>query len=199
MCPKFIGASCLPSVKRGISLCVEELKLNLKTCAVHSDDIAPKQSEVVGEKDLVPFPILGELDNNLDFRLERLAVYLSDKALAVVNVIVHFMKHFTVKTVDINLAEIFLRPSCLSCMRLSVYVLESGIITQTANELKPQLVKAIDEVVIGKECICNNQVRILLHLLGKCTQSKQIPVNLNLLTNSSLLAALAAMVSVFLW
>lgn len=76
VCPKFIGASCLASVKRGISLCVAELKLNLKTCAVHSDDIAPRQSEVVGEKDLVSFPILGEPDNNLDFRLERLAVYL---------------------------------------------------------------------------------------------------------------------------
>ena len=51
VCPKFIGASCLASVKRGISLCVAEFKLNLKTCAVHSDDIAPRQSEVVGEKE----------------------------------------------------------------------------------------------------------------------------------------------------
>lgn len=161
VCPEFIGASCLASIKRGISLCVAELKLNLKTCTVYSDDINSRQREVVGEKDLVFFPILGEPDNNLDFRLERFAVYLSDKALPVVKVIVHLMKHLTVKTVDINLAEIFLWPSCLSSMGLSVYVPKSGIITQTANELKPQFVKAIDEIVLGKECIRNNQIGIL--------------------------------------
>ena len=36
VCPEFICASCLASIKRGIPFCVAELKLNLKTCTVYS-------------------------------------------------------------------------------------------------------------------------------------------------------------------
>lgn len=169
-------APCLAFAQGGVLLGVPEAELDLEPGPVNLDDVVPAVLLVVrGEVCFLPLAVLRLPYDDFHRPFEGLAVHGTTVVLAIIILLPDLEEHLWVKVVKVNLAVIEFGPAALPGLPSFVKVHQHCVIAEPAHELHADLLKPVDEWLLGEERVGYNGIGQSFQPPGHTLDYKEIP------------------------